>query len=388
MAKVITKALARIHRLKDTIAILTHREAKLAHIEAIRARVSRSEVPIVISHTPVYWQRPAKGYRLPSYSAWRRWLESRIGILPIVNDMDGARVLCIACGFPIAVSTGDKTRRGTRDNKVIENGGLSKVIVGAIVKLKDTEDIAEDWKTGPHGYMEISHAGYDDEAEENDKILVVTHRALGCDCCQRQYAKVKAEVTRENNKKRDTFHRTRTEYMDRVRQLISQSPDMPLAEQQALLRFTGDTPKDKTPYIAVDVKVIHPEQTVAYWHGQEFKPAFIRKAIVKSYGPDIEPTNTDAWIPITHIAYALLPSLEGMAFVLNVHTPVHRHEFTYESDIPFTPTRVPRSTDTPQATARETIPRRIYIPLTPIGICHHARGVMPIVRTGRRPGIY
>ena len=379
MPKVISKTLARIHNLQDKLAMLTHREAKLAHVEAIRARVSRmvEGAAQVTRNAPMYWQRPAKGYKLPSYAQWRKWLASRVGTLPLVKDTDGARVLCIACGFPIAVSSGDKTLRGRRDGKVMEHGGLSKVTVGAIVKLKDTEDVGQDWKTGAHGFMEMPHAGYaDDDIEPTDKVIIVTHRALGCDHCQRQYAKVKADVIRDNERRRLTYHGKRTEYLAKVRELIAQSPEMPVTEQRALLTFHGDVPKDKTPYIAVDVKVIHPEQTVAYWHGQQFKPVFTRKKIVPSYGPEVEVT-----IPVRDIAYTL---------ALDLYFQSNPQTFEYESDIPFTPRErvVPQSVVIPQAIARETIQRRIYIPLVPIGICHHARGVMPIVRTGRRPGVY
>ena len=239
--------------MEDQLAMLVHRVEKVSAIDTILARVrGMGEVRASITHTPVYWERPEQGYKTPSYGQWKRWLESRIGLLPIVSAIDGARVLCIACGIPVALSTGDKTMRGVRGSKVLEDGKLSHVVVGAIVKFKDE---VHTWENG-----------FVVDTEEVDKFIVVNHKALACVSCQLHFAKVKHQVARENEANA-TAHRTKyAEYMSRVRELIAQSPDMDIAQQKALLRFTGDAPKVRTPFIMVDVKDIREEQTVAYWH--------------------------------------------------------------------------------------------------------------------------
>lgn len=254
--------------IEDQLNMLVHQTETVGRIEAIRARMAQScEEPKPTRKAPVYWQRPAKGYKTPSYGQWKRWLERRIGILPLVDGQFGdTRVLCICCGIPISASTGDKTRRGTSGKVTLEDGGLSKIVVGAFVKFLD-EEYSQDWTTGPHGFMETANS-FNEDSEETTKYAVVTHRALGCSDCQREYLRRKAETKAENTRRTAAYHATRREYLAKVEQLIAMTPDMDPGMARKLRNYTGDVPKDRTAYIAVDVKDLS-VSVEAYWQAAE-----------------------------------------------------------------------------------------------------------------------
>lgn len=352
-------------RLQNDLELRLEGAKKAAAIEVIRLRVRSSEPVKPVEYHPDYFVRPEKGYRLPHLGQWSDWVESRRGQFMLSSVL---HVLCICCGIPVPVSSGEKTVIGSKGRKSVMEGNGGKITVGCLVK----------WKQ----YEEQTHNVYNPllpdsvEVTEEKVVRLVTVKGLGCTACQRQMVRVTADTMAEYRKQTTEYIRKYTALETAIREYRRTTPD----PDPTLCRMYGELPKEPTPYILVDPK-IDVEKTVQYFlPGYGAKETLIPKAgpSVPTYAADVQLT---ASILYRDLAYCLNPGL-----LVNQSPVWHTSPEGTVSEI--LPEPVQRPEKPQPIPTREPVSHRIFIPLYPVGICHHARGVTPVTRTGRRPGVY
>ena len=201
-----------------------------------------------------------KEFQIVSMTAWRKWLASRMGTFTLNNMI---HVLCVACGIPVAVSDGEKTYRGVHGNVVMESGNLVRVVVGALVKWNEVE--TEVWG------MDNSQTETSIEIEEKKVYAIVTHKGIGCLNCQMTYLKMvgNAKKDYEIAVNRYTVKKTQLDQEIRAYALSTLHPDPAILNMGSNM----DSPKWRVPYIRVNVKVIDPEKTVAYYRQEKASKA-------------------------------------------------------------------------------------------------------------------
>ena len=244
---------------QEHIRSLEYEIGRIQAVQAIHAkhtaiRMRLHTLPVPITAPPIHFVRPAD-YPIPTLRAWKNWILSRMGTF-LLHDV--VHVLCISCGIPIPVSSGDRTVIGARGKKTREDGKLSHVTVGAVVKW--TEEDIEIWNV------------YNDQVPdtmtvtEHKVYCVVTHKALACRECQSHYLKLRSE-------QQIAYCNAVTHHLHRVTELeqaIAAYRKSTLNPHPDLLRMpVVESPRELSAYILVDPKVIRTEDTVEYWRDQE-----------------------------------------------------------------------------------------------------------------------
>jgi len=250
--KPLTRAQRKVHELE--LALTQAR--KVQYISGILARVRREVPKVPVTHTPIHFVRPVKGYTLPSLGMWHRWLESRIGSF-VLNSI--LHTLCLSCGIPIPVSSGEKSVWGSRDKKTVKEGKGNKVTVGALVKWTE-ETVAVHGVYNPTAPTVI-------EIEEEKVVRLVTASGLGCSECLLHFAKVTGTELR-SHEQRLTEHTRKYAAWERAvnayRKAAGTTADPMYLSHQGI----ATPPKTPTPYILVDPKAIEVEKTIRFYNPQ------------------------------------------------------------------------------------------------------------------------
>ena len=250
--KPLTKREQEIANLQFELDTAIRAEQVRVHHDAIRVRM---QSPVQSERRTVsYFVRDAK-YTLPSLGMWKRWVESRVGSFMLSGKL---HVLCIACGIPVAVSSGVKQRIGSRDRYTVETGVQSKVTAGAVVKWTEYEE--QVWN--------VYNPTIPDAVDVTEKKVrrLVTVKGLGCTECQAQMLRVaKENAIQHTAKVTEHLHKFR-ELELAIAELRRTEPEKANAIANSLKSSLKELPTEPTDYILVDPKEIHAEQTVAYWN--------------------------------------------------------------------------------------------------------------------------
>ena len=249
--------LTRLNSDIDTLQIALHCAKTITNVERLRAKLHSCEVPSKpITHTPIYFERPAKGYTLPSLGQWKQWIASRQGTFTLNGIW---HVLCLACGMPIPVSSGSKTVVATHGHKTIADSPLSKIVVGAIVKWRE---VTEEFRNVYSATLPIVV-----EEHEEKVVRLVTSKGLGCADCQLYYKRVEGRAFTQY--RTDVAEHTREcrgyELLVTAYQRACRLYGIPVDEQVISQYGLADPPRQPIPYILVNPKDIKPELTTAYW---------------------------------------------------------------------------------------------------------------------------